>query len=134
MTLARIAVLVVAVPVLAWLAVSYSNSRVIRHAQVVAAAPHPAPGDIDATLADLRGSDPLDPSRTERLSYEGALEIRAGRLDAARAIYERIARLEPDVPETWVVLAALTRTSDPARSAQAEAQVRRLDPLSAKRR
>ncbi len=106
MILQRVVVVVVAALAVAWLAVSYGNARVIRHAQVAAADPHASPAAIEA-----------------------ALEIRAGRLDDARRVYEEIVRREPDTPEAWLVLSKLTAKSDPARSAQALAQVRRLDPL-----
>jgi cytochrome c-type biogenesis protein CcmH/NrfG len=129
MILQRVIVVVAAVLAVAWLAVSYGNARVIRHAQVAAADPHATPAAIESALRDVRGSRPLDPSRTESLSYEAALEIRAGRLDDARRVYEEIVRREPDTPEAWLVLSKLTAKSDPARSAAALAQVRRLDPL-----
>jgi cytochrome c-type biogenesis protein CcmH/NrfG len=128
-TLQRAAVLVIAVLAIAWLGVSYGNARVIRHAQVAAADPDATPAAIEAALREVRGDRPLDPSKTESLSYEAALEIRAGRLVEARRVYEEIVRLEPDTPEAWVVLSKLTEKSDPARSAEAAAQARRLNPL-----
>jgi predicted Zn-dependent protease len=127
----RILILVVAVLALAWLGVSYGNARQIRHAQIVAADPHATPAAIESALRDARSAHTLDPSRTESLSYAAALEIKAGRLDEARKLYEQIVRREPDSPEAWVVLSKLTQQSDPARSAQAVAQAKRLDPLGA---
>jgi tetratricopeptide (TPR) repeat protein len=132
--LARIGVVLVALPAIAWLALSYSGTRVIHDAQVVASAPHPTPAQIDAAIAEVRGSRPLDPSRTEALSYAAVLEIRAGRLDKARALYEQIVRREPETAEAWLLLAQLSQKSDPARAAAARAQVHRLDPLLAKHR
>jgi predicted Zn-dependent protease len=129
MTFQRTAVLIVAVLAIAWLGVSYDNARLIHHAQVAAGDRKATPAQIEAALADVRGAHTLDPSRTESLSYAAALEIRAGRLDEARKIYEDIVRREPDTAEAWAVLSKLTQRSDPARSAQALAQVRRLDPL-----
>jgi predicted Zn-dependent protease len=131
MMLQRAAVAIVAVLAIAWLGVSYGNARVIRHAQIAAADPKATPAQIEAALREVRGERTLDPSRTESLSYAAALEIRAGRPDEARKLYERIVQLEPDSPEAWLVLSKLTQKSDPARSAQALAQVRRLDPLGA---
>jgi predicted Zn-dependent protease len=131
MTVQRALVLVVAVLAVAWLGVSYGNARQIRRAQIVAADPHATPAAIESALRDARSAHTLDPSRTESLSYAAALEIRAGRLDAARKLYEQIVRREPDSPEAWVVLSKLTQESDPARSAQAVAEARRLDPLDA---
>jgi tetratricopeptide (TPR) repeat protein len=129
MTVQRAAVLIVAVLAIAWLGVSYGNARLIRHAQIAAANPKASPAEIEAALRDVRGDRTLDPSRTESLSYAAALEIRAGRLDEARKLYEQIVRREPDIAEAWLVLSKLTQKSDPARSAQALAQVKRLDPL-----
>ena len=131
MSVQRILILVVAVLAVAWLGVSYGNARQIRHAQIVAADPHATPAAIESALRDARSAQTLDPSRTESLSYAAALEIKAGRLDEARKLYEQIVRREPDSPEAWVVLSKLTQQSDPARSAQAAAQAKRLDPLGA---
>jgi cytochrome c-type biogenesis protein CcmH/NrfG len=127
--LQRVLVLLAAALAIAWLAVSYGNAHAIRHAQVVSADPHSTPAEIDAAIRDARSAHTLDPGRTESLSYVAALEIRAGRLDEARRAYEEIVRLEPDTAEAWVVLSELTQRSDPARSAQALAQAKRLDPL-----
>ena len=129
MTLQRIVVVIAAALAIAWLGVSYGNAHAIRHAQVVAADPHATPAEIDAAIRDARSAHTLDPGRTESLSYVAALEIRAGRLDEARRAYEEIVRLEPDTAEAWVVLSKLTQRSDPARSAQALEQAKRLDPL-----
>jgi tetratricopeptide (TPR) repeat protein len=131
MTVQRIVVLVVAVLAIGWLAVSYGNARLIRSVQVTAADPDATPAEIEAALGDARAAHTLDPSRTESLSYAAALEIRAGRLDKARTLYEEIVRREPDTPEAWLVLSKLTQESDPARSAQALAQLQRLDPQAA---
>jgi cytochrome c-type biogenesis protein CcmH/NrfG len=128
LTAQRIVVLVAAVLALGWLGVSYGNARTIRGLQITAADPKATPAEIEAALDDARASRTLDPSRVESLSYAAALEIRAGRLDAARDAYEEIVRREPDTVDAWVVLCKLTRESDPARSAQALDQVRRLNP------
>jgi hypothetical protein len=125
-------VVVVAVPVIAWLAVSYDNARRANHASIVLAEPQPSRAEIDAALRDVRAAHHLaDP--TDSLAYQAALEIRAGRLGAARALYEQIVRREPDTADAWVVLSELSRTGDPALSAHAAAQVRRLDPLRSAR-
>ena len=129
MIAARALVLVVAVLAIAWLGVSYGNARSIRHAQVAAADPRASPAEIESALREVRSAHTLDPSRTESLSYVAALEIRAGRLDEAARVYEDIVRREPDTAEAWFVLSRLTQKSDPARSAQALAQAKRLDPL-----
>jgi predicted Zn-dependent protease len=130
--LQRVAVLLVAIPALAWLGVSYNNARLLQHGRVVLQNPRASHAQVEAALADARHvSSTFEPKRTEALSYQAALEIRAGRLDAARKLFEQVVRLEPDTPEVWLVLSELTRKSDPARSAQALAQLRRLDPRGA---
>lgn len=129
---ARILVVVVAVPVIVWLAVSWNDARLLWNGNVVVADPHASHARIEAALRDVRGAHRWADA-TVALSVEAALEIRAGRRDAARALYEQIVRREPDSADGWVVLEDLTRKSDPARSAQARAQVRRLDPLQTAR-
>jgi len=131
--LQRAIVLVAAVLALGWLAVSYHNSRVIRHAQVASADQKATPAEIDSALRAVRDDLVLDTSRTEALSYRASLEIRAGREDEARKLFEEIVRREPDYRSAWLGLYQFTQKSDPARSAQALAQVRRLDPLGAPR-
>jgi cytochrome c-type biogenesis protein CcmH/NrfG len=128
--LQRTAVLLVAIPVLVWLGVSYENARLVDHGRTVLENPHASRAQIEAALADVRRAHRLDPKRTESLSFAAALEIRAGRLDAASRLFEEVVRREPDTPpEAWLTLAELTQKSDPALSARARAQARRLDPL-----
>lgn len=132
MTLQRSLVLVVSVLALGWLAVSYGDARVIRHAQVVAADRTATPAQISAALADMRDAGKLDPSTgAEALSYQASFEIRLKRLDAARRTLDELVRREPDTAEAWFLIAELNRQSDPARAAAAQAQLRRLDPLGA---
>ena len=131
--LARAAIVLVAIPALAWLAVSYSNARLIAHGKSVLAMQHPTPGEVESALSDVRHADNLS-DRTESLEFAAALEIRAGRLDAARQLYEQIVRREPEGAEAWLVLSQLSAESDPARAAYARQQADRLDPEGAKRR
>lgn len=134
MTPQRAVVLVVSVLALGWLAVSYGNARVIRHAQVVAGDRGATPAEISAALADVHDAGRLDPSTgAEALSYEASFEIRLKRLDDARRTLNELVRREPDTAEAWFLIAELNRQSDPARSAAAQAQLHRLDPLGAGR-
>ena len=133
-TAQRVLVVVIAVLGVAWLAVSYGNSRTIRDVQIVAAAPHPSPAQLEAALRDARAGQSLDPSRgTEPLSYQASLEIRLHRFPQAVKTLEEIVRREPDSAEAWFLIAQLSRGSDPARAAEAQAQLRRLDPREAQR-
>ena len=128
MTLQRAAIVVVAVLAIAWLAVSYSDARLIRDVQIVAANPHATPAQVDAALREARKPHTLDPNRTESLSYAAVLEIRRNHLAEARALLEEVVRREPDAAEPYLLLEELTRTSDPALSARARAELHRLDP------
>jgi hypothetical protein len=134
LTVQRALVVVVAVLAVAWLAVSYGNSRTIRDVQIVAADPHASPAQLEAALRDARSGQTLDPSRgTEPLSYQASLEIRLNRLPQAVKTLGEIVRREPDAAEAWFLIAQLSRASDPARAAEAQAQLRRLDPREARR-
>lgn len=132
MTVQRAAVAVVSILVIAWLAVSYDNARVIRRAQIVAADRQATPARIDTALSDLSGSRTLDPANdAETLSYRASLEGLAGHPETQLAELERLVRIEPDTAEAWFLIAELTQKSDPARSAEARAELHRLDPLGA---
>jgi hypothetical protein len=129
----RAVVVVSALLVTAWLLVSYSNSRQIRDVQVVAASPKATPAQLESALRKLRSGQSLDPSRgTESLSYEASLEIRLHRLPEALRSLATIVKREPDTAEAWFLIAQLSPGSDPARAAEAQAQLRRLDPRQAR--
>jgi tetratricopeptide (TPR) repeat protein len=130
---ARIAVLVVAVPVLGWLAVSYSNARLEAHGLSVLVKQQVTPTEVESALSDVRRAHRLS-DRTDSLSLAAALEIRAHRLDAARQLYEQIVRREPEGAEAWLVLSQLSEKTDPARAAEALREANRLDPYGARRR
>jgi hypothetical protein len=129
MTLQRAALVAVAVVAIAWLALSYEEARVIRNAQIVSADQRATPGRLAAVRTDLLRSRILDPNRTEELSYAAVLELRLHHLGAGRRLLEEVVRREPDFAEPYLLLAALTRTTDPARSAAARARLKQLDPL-----
>lgn len=128
----RAVVLAIAVLAVAWLGVAYRNASRIHTAQLVTQQRNPAPAELEHALSGVRGAGSLEPgSGAEALSYEAALNLRLGRLDAARRLLEELVRREPDSAEAWLLISGLTRKSDPARSAEALAQLRRLDPLGA---
>jgi hypothetical protein len=131
--IARIAVLVLAVPVLAWLAVSYSNARLIAHGKKVLEKQQVTQSEVESALADVRRAHALS-DRTRSLSFTAALEIRAHRPEAARQIYEQIVRREPEGAEAWLVLSQLSEKKDPALAAEALRELNRLDPYGARRR
>jgi hypothetical protein len=129
-TVARVVILLIALPVIAWLAIQHSNSRLIAHGGKVLEKQQVTPAEVQSALADVRDAHVLT-DKTESLSFEAALEIRAGRLEVARRIYEQIVRREPDGVEAWVVLSHLSEQTDPARAAEAREQADRLDPENA---
>jgi hypothetical protein len=131
--IARVVIVLVAALAIAWLAVSYSNARLIAHGKSVLAKQQVTPAEVESALSDVRHAHKLA-DETESLSFEAALEIRAGRLDTARQIYEQIVRREPEGAEAWLVLSQLSAKSNPARAAYARAQADRLDPVGAERR
>jgi len=125
----RAVVLVVALAAVAWLALSYADAVRIRHLQEVSADPRATPAELESALADARETRPLDPGTgAESLSYAASLEVRLKRPEAAVATLEEIVRREPDSAEPWLLIAKLTQTSDPALSARAAREFRRLDP------
>ena len=132
-TAQRVAVLLVALLAAVWLLVSYGNSRTIRDAQIVAANAKAPDPQVEGVLRDLRSGQTLDPSRgTETLSYEASLNIKLRRFPDALKALEEIVKREPDTAEAWFLIAQLSRQSDPARAAEAQAQLRRLDPRAAR--
>ena len=133
LTVQRAVIVVIALVATAWLLVSYSNSRQIRDVQIVAANPKASPAQLESALRKLRSGQSLDPSRgTEALSYEASLEIRLHRFPEALRSLDEIVKREPDTAEAWFLIAQLNRGSDPARAAEAQAQLRRLDPRQAR--
>jgi hypothetical protein len=127
MTVQRIVLGIIALLTVGWLAVSYSNSQVIRDVQSVSAASHPTPAQLEGALRDVPDAGRLDPSRgVEIKSYEASLLIRLNRIPDALRTLEEIVRLEPDYVEAWFLIEKLS--PDRARAAEAAAQVRRLNP------
>jgi predicted Zn-dependent protease len=130
---ARIAVFALAMIAVAWLGLSYRNSRLEHDAQLVAVQKAPPRAQIDRALSDLRSAEALNPDHSTGDATRVALHVRAGRLDLARADLERLVDREPENAEAWVLLASLTQRSDPARSAQARARLRQLNPYETTR-
>jgi hypothetical protein len=127
MIVQRALVLVAAVAAVAWLAVSYGDARLIRHAQVAAADPKAGAAELESALADARGAG----SGAEPLAYQASLNIRLHRLGEARRLLEQLVRREPETPEAWFLIAELTQRSDPALAARARGRLHQLDPLGA---
>jgi predicted Zn-dependent protease len=127
--LQRAAVVIVALLAVAWLAVRYSDARKLQSVQKTLEEPGGDRAQLESAIARARSAGRLDPGTgAEELSYVAALQIKMHDPQAALATLEDLVRREPDTAEPYLLITELTRTSDPARSAQALAQLRRLDP------
>jgi hypothetical protein len=129
---ARVAVAVVAVAVIAWLAVMERNVRL--QARAVQTSDHlVVPGNAASAEAAFRDARLLNPDTAPDLGRAYVYQARGRRADAA-ALLSDIVRREPDNLIAWGVLHSLTRRSDPATARRALAAQARLDPLAARRR
>jgi predicted Zn-dependent protease len=126
MTVARVAVAVVAVAVLAWLVTMERDLR-LRADGLQAAQSQ----QFDRAERDLRASRLLDPDTAPDLSLAFVAQTR-GRSRAAIAQIENVLRREPDNLAAWALLYRFGQ-NDPARAARALAARRRLDPINARR-
>jgi hypothetical protein len=127
---ARAAVAVVAVLLLAWLAVllrdfyvaDAATDRIFYDAGIT-------PAEFVRNMERLEDAELLNPDSTWELTRAKFLLLRDGPRRAAHAA-EALVRNEPANVEAWVVLRKATRQIDPARSAEAAGQIKRLDPLA----
>jgi hypothetical protein len=129
---ARAAVALVAVVLLGWLGVMYSDAR--EQARGVEAA-----GRVE-TEADFRRAD-AHFRRASRLNPDTAPDLarawlRYGRARTRPAIagVEEVLRREPDNLTAWGMLFTMTRDVDRAAASRALAARRRLDPVNARPR
>jgi hypothetical protein len=129
----RAAVVVVAIPVVAWLAIGYGQADSVNSGAYLAGRAGATPRQLANAVGDLRSAGTLNPSRTDRLGVEAALEVRRGHPAAAARDLEELVRHEPDARDAWFLLAQIYRTQDPARAAAARAQFKRLDPREARK-
>jgi hypothetical protein len=88
-----------------------------------------SPAEFDRRMHDLRRADLLNPDESNRL-YRASFYVDHGRFGPGRALAEEAVRSEPDNIDAWAVLLRATTGHDPARAAQALAEVRRLNPLA----
>jgi Tfp pilus assembly protein PilF len=127
----RVALAVVAVLALGWLAVQQRDA--VLQQQGVEASAHLAlpghPARAERAFSDARLLNPgTDPDVGRAVVYL-ALEQRA----RAKALLEDVLRREPDNLTAWAVLYSVSRDRDEATARRALAARARLDPLSARR-
>jgi tetratricopeptide (TPR) repeat protein len=123
---ARVAVAVVAVAALVWLAAMERSTRL--QAEGIAAT---ARQEWDRAEDDFRAARLLNPDVAPDLRRSFVYQA-SSRPDRALAVLEDVVRREPDNRAAWGVIEEFTRERDPARSAAAREQLRRLDPLNAR--
>ena len=130
MNVRRLAVVAVAVPVLAWLAVMERDVRL--QARGTAAAQQLAGAGNAARAEDaFRGARLLTPDTAPDVS-RAFLYRASGRQGEAIALLEDVVRREPDNLNAWGVLAVFARDRDADAVARALAARERLDPLRAR--
>jgi predicted Zn-dependent protease len=124
----RAALIALALPVAAWLALGYDNAKLVGDANAVTQQKKLPRPQVERALRQLDRSERLNPDRSLPQAVRVVLYVRVGRLDLARSGLEKLLRDEPESADAWLLLASLTARSDPARSAQARARLRELAP------
>jgi hypothetical protein len=128
---ARVAVALVAVVVLGWLAVLERDTRLLAGG-VEALRPGSGPAELTAAESDLRAARLLNADTAPDVNR--ALLYRArGEEERASAVVEDVLAREPDNLVAWAVLGLLARGRDAAAVRRARAAQLRLDPLNARR-
>ena len=125
--LVRIALLVLAVLVLAWLGVLYRDHRIIDDVSPgLIGDAHLSAQNFDRDARRLETADLLNPDPTWRLNLAVALLRR----DPRRAVREvrSVVGDEPDNVTAWKILRVAAHRVDPRLAARAQAEVERLDP------
>jgi hypothetical protein len=129
---ARVAVGLVAVLVLGWLAVMERDLR-LQARGVHASGRLEVAGNAARADSALRAARLLNPDTAPDL-IRAVLYQGQGRERDASALIAGVLRREPDNLAAWGQLYLLTRGSEPATARRALAAAARLDPLSARRR
>jgi hypothetical protein len=130
--LARVAVAVIALAAIGWLAVMERDARLYERG-IAAGGSLDDPETIARAESDLEAARLLNPDRTPDVGRSLVLWV-VGRAPEARALLEDVVRSEPDNLSAWTVLSWVNDGADPALERRVRAQVRRLDPLSEERR
>jgi hypothetical protein len=124
---ARIAVALVAVLVIGYSAVLLRDVRLQERATELAQQGR-QPGALDRAVRDYDAASFLNPDTGPDVGLAFGLQAQR-RAQAAIAAAEDVVRREPENLTAWRLLAVLTTEQDPARSRQAAARARELDPL-----
>jgi len=123
----RALVAVVAVLVIAWSAVLLRDTRLQEHATELTQTSREA-GVLDQAVRDYEAAGFLNPDPAPDAGRALALQLQR-RAREAVAVTEDVVHREPENLNAWRLLSLLTIELDPARSRQAAARARALDPL-----
>jgi predicted Zn-dependent protease len=128
---ARVATVLVAVVVLAWLGVMERDRRLQARGVALAGNLRTA-ADVTHAESDLRAARLLNPDTMPDINR--ALVYRFDeRFDDAISLVQDVLRREPENRAAWGGLYALSRNRDPATADRARAALTRLDPVNAPR-
>ncbi|HWM12437.1 MAG TPA: hypothetical protein VNO82_23960 [Solirubrobacteraceae bacterium] len=127
----RIAVAVLALGVIGWLAVMERDARLYERG-IAAGGSLDDPQTVAQAEADLEGARLLNPDRTADVGLAMTWWI-TGRAPEAQGLLEDVVRSEPDNLSAWTALGWVNDGADAALERRVRAQMRRLDPLSASR-
>jgi hypothetical protein len=123
----------IAVLVLAWTGVLLRDDHVGREAAVRSffTSSGQSPIERERDFRRLADAELLDPSSYWALA-RASNRLKDGNLPAAARMAEQLVRDEPQNLLAWSVLAAATRGVEPARSAQAAEEIKRLNPFGSR--
>jgi predicted Zn-dependent protease len=123
----RAVVAVVAILVVAWSAVLLRDTRLQERATALAQSSRD-PATLERAARDYEAASLLNPDTAPAVGR--AIVLGPG--PEAVGVLEDVVRREPENLTAWRLLAALTKEPDPARSRQATARARALDPLGSR--
>jgi predicted Zn-dependent protease len=126
--LPRAAVALLAALLVAWSGVLWRGDRIgsdasdtlIRNADLPEA-------EFRHEMDRLRDAELLDPSTRWPVARAGALYQR-GRFEESARVLDDVLEREPDNLEAWLYMREVAQDRDPARAAEAQAAIRRLNP------
>jgi len=124
---ARAGLAVLAVLVIAYSAVLLRDTRLQERATAIAQSSR-AQDEIGRAVSDYGAASFLNPDTGPDVGHAFALQVQR-RAPEAVAAAEDVVRREPENLTAWRLLSVLTVELDPARSRQAAARARALDPL-----
>jgi predicted Zn-dependent protease len=127
--MSRIALLLISIAAVAWLASAYPGTRAEQQARGI----QPAAGGRLTQAQVARSIDLLEKARRARPDGEvvpklAGLELTAGRPERAVALLRPLVRSEPENLPAWTALAFALQRSDPAAARAAQARRRALAP------